>query len=272
MEVAVMLGLMLILFVGVIWLDRVGWLPMSMNSRTRLLQSARRAWQQTGGNVHFGPVEARYYGTLNADSTWDASQPGVLGLGDDRLFFWNATATLKLDIPYAVMRWCSLIQQPGDPLGRTVTLHCVVDDRRVIHAFDLEFDEFLAQALTKYGDVPYDANLDYGPLDATLHVRDLYGKWGEARACSLFLAPDRLVMDIENAIPFGQMRMVELVRSPANILVTGTLLRLDYALYSGALCTICFDLPPHLARQLGDILAKRAGLALTESAQPKKKG
>jgi hypothetical protein len=191
------------------------------------------------------------------------SDPGAIGIVDNAVIFaGESSAGFELAIPLDQIRW----------MGHEGTTLITEDrDRWHVHQFGFEASHVWIQAMDSAGVVRIPAQT-LGPLDVLRLRQDIYGRWERDYTMTLYLLPDRLLVNWHTALMIDQIRAVMVLSA-----VTGSglrhssLLRIEYADASDTRHTIGFAIGHNEVGQWGRALAERAGVPFEWERARKKK-
>ncbi len=184
------------------------------------VRNTRTAWMRAGRRVRFGPV-----GTSNAGPLPQHSyrlQFGALGIVDDRLVIeGHRDHHADIELPPSSIARVGLCIVPVQAGAR-------VTDRRALHVhytgpggwrvatIVTDDPQAIAMALHRHTGLPvYDSGTardDFGPMPATQMQQDIYGDWDPVREGDLYLAPDRVIFNWQDAIALETIARIDVLR------------------------------------------------------------
>jgi hypothetical protein len=232
------------------------------SERDEHLARVRSRWTAAGRVIHAGPILAAYKGDVT--NTKDVNfEPGAIGIVDDVvLFVRESSAGFEVTIPLDQIRWMD---------SESTALITGDRDRWHIHQFGLTDPDAWFQALDHVG-VAHIPARTFGPCKALRLRQNIYGRWARDYTLTLYLMPDRLLVNWQTAITVDQIRAVMVFPAVIGIgFGRPALLRIEYEDTGGTRRTVGFAMTRDEALEWGTTLADRAGVSFESAWGPKKK-
>ncbi|MBN1200640.1 MAG: hypothetical protein JXJ20_02170 [Anaerolineae bacterium] len=211
-------------------------------------------WTRSGRAVHYMPVRAVCYGNRpTPDDNFDMAARGALGLADSSLIFTdNRRSILNTMISLDSIRQIVLRRTDGLPTRfrkkqSILVIHAELPVGWRVYTFKCAKPAVLANQISQLSKQPVEdyaaAREDFGPADVTCMIQDVGGKVLFEGQITLYLAPDRLLLNWQNAIPLAQIHRVDTF--PAGSLTAlnnaaTDLLRIEYRTPNGTRRTAGF--------------------------------
>ena len=102
--------------------------------------------------------------------------------------------------------------------------------------------------------------------------QDIYGQWEHNRVATLYLAPDRLLVNWQSTIPLAEIRELAIMAPPERTLGSSrTMLRITCARPDSAPSVVGFVMGSQDADVWASVLRERTGIAVEVFQGPKKK-
>lgn len=258
------------------WFLSLKWLRVGSGLKKRKAKLADR-WQREGYTVHLMPIEVRLDAQLPASDD-SASGVGLLGIVGDVLEFHY----YEMEIEHVLTIWSSDLRAYGlvDEEGRlahddALEMMLVSEDKHGIwhvHRFTLPALETwtaLAAALYKISDLSPVGMSE--PVNAMGYHQDMLGHWTRADYTTLFLIPQRLLLNWQTIISLDQLREVAVLPSPGVNPLNAAMLVIKHAAPDDSFQTVGFDMLSGKADDWARELHERSGAPLHIVEDRKKK-
>ena len=230
--------------------------------REQRLARARKRWASEGRTIQAKPTLAIYKGDATT-TKYEHADPGALGVVDDEVHFVSeSSAGFELTIPLDQIRWMA---------HEGATLVTEYRDRWHIHRFGFQASDAWIQAMQNVGVARIPAGT-FGPLETLRLRQNVIGRWTRDHTVTLYLMPDRVLVNWRTALRNDQIRELAVIDTPAwlNIL-DRDLLRITYEADNRERTTIGFVMDDGTVRRWAQTLHERSGAPLAIIAGRKKK-
>lgn len=252
------------------------WLTMESDLEKRQAALVEQ-WRRESGEVYLMPVAVRLDAVLPAADNQKYGM-GLLGILGDRLeFHYGLNYQRVLRLRSFQLRAYGLLDEDGrlkrdDALTVMICTQPVTNDWHVYRftVLTLETWTALAAALhTISGLSPVGMS---EPVNAVAYRQDMLGHWQRTDyTTTLFLIPQRLLLDWQAIINFDQLREVAVLPSPGVSPLPMLMLVIKYMAADGTLQTVGFDLLFGEATAWAQELHERSGTPLHMATDRKKK-
>jgi hypothetical protein len=244
-------------------------------ARRNFVTGVRTEWTRSGQIVRYGPVGAFYYGSRPQRKYFNRAY-GALGITRNSLVFeghrkWTGNILIRIK----AIRWIGvrIIMPHTSGAAQALIIHSNDFNRWSVHIFTPDQFTDIAEELSRYAELPLHQlgteREDYGSARAQRMIQDIYGEWSGESNGELYLAPDRLLFDWEDAVLLSQIREIgAFVKGGLNPFATD-LLRIEYESPDSGLHTVGFLMRD--ADQWAEVIQSHTGAPLNIQAGRKKK-
>jgi hypothetical protein len=231
-----------------------------MERCNRAAKRAQMRWPQADWRVE--PCAVLYHGEISSRSFWQP-KAGVLGMIGNAVCF----------VPEYGSELVMLLDQIRFIHPETMAFYCEHDQRWHVYRFDpLSYVGVmnLLNALEALV-VPVTVSRSVEAIKVHYRQQNVYGQWEPRRCATLYLAPDRLLVNWHSSIPLAEMRELAIVTPPNWTLGSRTMLRITYAPPDHAPSVIGFVMSTQDADIWASVLRERTGIVVEHFEGPKKK-